>query len=129
MLFPCSSCTTAAFVGSPVCPGTLYSSSVCATCFLPRLRKKRKKATAPIAMTASGMPIPIPIFAPLDNPPELEAALEGSVGVDVWLVVLRVCCVPVVVGEPELGVGPVAAEKAFKSELCHQTGIPSPYMV
>jgi hypothetical protein len=37
----------------------------------------------PTAMTASGIPIPMPIFAPVDNPLELEAGLEESVGVDV----------------------------------------------
>jgi hypothetical protein len=77
-------------------------------------------------MTTSGMPIPKPILAPLDSPLGLGTTLEELVGEEVWLVVLDEGSVLVVVIELELSVGLVAAEKAFESELCHHTGIPSP---
>jgi hypothetical protein len=79
------------------------------------------KKPIPIAIRASGMPIPIPIFAPLDN------LLEPGAGV---------CVCDVVEDEVEVVVGldiacdevEVASANAFKSELCHQTGIPEPYI-
>jgi hypothetical protein len=81
-------------------------------------------------MTTSGTPTPKPIFAPFDNPLGLGTTLGELVGsADVGLVVLSEGSVVVGVNELELGVGPVAAEKAFESELCHQTGIPSPWIV
>lgn len=77
------------------------------------------KAEIPRAITAKGIPIPIPIFAPLVRPFGLAGGVEEFVVEDV------------VVGE-EVGefvgvVGcPVAAANAARSELCHHTGMPSP---
>jgi hypothetical protein len=51
-----------------------------------------KNATIPRTMIAKGMPNPMPIFAPLDNPFELGVPVEVLVGVDVgvdnWCVVV-----------------------------------------
>jgi hypothetical protein len=77
------------------------------------------KAKIPRAITAKGIPIPIPIFAPLVRPFGLAGRVEEGVE-------------DVVVGEEEVSevvVGvdfPVAAANDARSELCHHTGIPSP---
>jgi hypothetical protein len=82
-----------------------------------------KNATSPIAISASGMPTPIPIFAPLDIPCEVE--VEELVGVDEEVVGVDVALGLLddgVVVEELLG----GAENAAKSELWYQTGMPSP---
>ena len=76
-------------------------------------------------MTANGMPTPIPIFAPLDNPFGLGVVVKELVGIDVG-------CVGVVDGciaEDELDELPIAAVSTSKSDFCHHTGTPSPHMV
>jgi hypothetical protein len=82
-----------------------------------------KEATSPIAISTTGTPIPIPIFAPLDNPLELGVVAEEFVGVEVGCVEVVDGCVAV----DELDKLPVAAANTFKSELCHHTGMPFPY--
>jgi hypothetical protein len=88
-----------------------------------------KNATSPIAISPSGMPTPIPIFAPLDSPCEVVVELVGAgeklvgvdeevVGVDVVLGLLG----DEVVVDDVLG----GAVNAAKSELWYQTGMPSP---
>lgn len=84
-----------------------------------------KEATSPIAMSTSGMPIPMPIFAPLDNPFGLGVVVVELVDVDVGCVEVVDGCVAV----DELDKLSVAAANTFKSELCHHTGMPSPYML
>lgn len=66
-------------------------------------------------MTANGMPTPIPIFAPLVRPLGFEVSVE-------------VCeCVVVVCVFVEVGLEVwVAPANALRSELCHQTAMPSP---
>ena len=84
-----------------------------------------KKEMSPIAMAANGMPIPMPIFAPLDNPFRLGVVVEELVDVGVG-------CVGVVDGciaEDEVDELLVVVASTSKSELCHHTGMPSPYMV
>jgi len=77
-------------------------------------------------MTATGIPNPIPIFAPVDNPPGLgPGSGVGEVVPDVvavvdGCVVIDGCVVVAEVGD---------AVNAFRSELCHHTGIPSPNIV
>ena len=78
-----------------------------------------KKATSPIAISANGMPNPMPIFAPLDNPFELGFEVEELVGMDVGFVGTPDDCV---VAD---GLS-VAAANAAKSELWYHTGMPSP---
>jgi hypothetical protein len=82
-------------------------------------------------MTARGMHTPIAAFAPVESP--LDPGLGGN-GEDV----------PVAIGVENIGeelavvvsvdelrdeVVSDAAENTAKSELCHQIGIPSPYML
>ena len=74
-------------------------------------------------MTTSGMPIPMPIFAPLDNPLGLGVMVEELVVVGVVYVGMEDG--RVVVGELDKLF--VASANAAKSELCHHTGMPSPY--
>jgi len=67
-----------------------------------------------------GIPIPMPIFAPLDRP--LLVGVGDGLAVTVTSAgakdVRRVVPVGVI----------VAAEKLARSELCHMIGIPSPYI-
>lgn len=83
-----------------------------------------KKATTPITMAASGMPIPTPIFAPFVSPLGGIGA-GGLVGVDVGFIEV----VDGSVAAVEAGEILVAAKRLLESELCHHTGIPSPYIV
>lgn len=71
------------------------------------------------AITTTGMVTPIAAFAPLDRPPddEFEAGEET-------LAVAELC--DVVIDER---VEVEVVEKAAKSLLCHQIGIPSPQNV
>lgn len=77
------------------------------------------KGKIPRAITAKGIPIPIPIFASLVRLFGLAGGVEEGVE-------------DVVVGEEEADEFvvvvdcPVAAANAARSELCHHTGIPSP---
>jgi len=75
-------------------------------------------------MTANGMPIPMPIFAPLERPCGLEVMVGELVGVDVGFVRVAEGCV----GVNELDELSVAAANTAKSEPCHHTGMPSPCM-
>jgi hypothetical protein len=90
-----------------------------------------KNATSPIAISASGMPTPMPIFAPLDI--SCEAVVEELVGGGEKLVDVDAEVVSVDVIVPELLDDDVVvdevlggAESAAKSELWCQTGMPSP---
>lgn len=82
-------------------------------------------------MTARGMHTPIAAFAPVESPldPGLEEDGEDvpvAVGVEIigeeLVVIVRV-------DELRDEVVSDAAENTAKSELCHQIGIPSPYIL
>lgn len=75
-----------------------------------------KEAITPIAMTANGMPIPMPIFAPLESLCGLEAGVGGLESVDVGFVKVEDHCQELL----------AMAVKATKSELCHHTGMADP---
>ena len=72
-----------------------------------------KEAIIPIAITAKGIPIPMPIFAPLESLFGLGAGVEELGSVDVGCVEVEDHCDELL----------VVAVKATKSELCHHTGM------
>jgi hypothetical protein len=76
-------------------------------------------------MTATGTPIPMPIFAPADIPFGPRIGVGGLVPIDVGVVAEIDDCVVVVELKEAVR---VAEENASRSELCHHTGIPSPYI-
>jgi hypothetical protein len=88
---------------------------------------------SPITIAAKGIPTPMPIFAPLDNPFGLGVVVGVFVAVDVGIEVgTEVDCIGVLdvceVMEKLVEVS-VAAENALRSELCHHTGISPPHIL
>lgn len=80
-----------------------------------------------MANNTRGIPTPSPIFAPVDSPP-----VEGvDVGVNGGKVLMGVDGV-VGVFESDVEVRVAARDgvaNSLRSVSCHQTGIPSPYML
>jgi len=70
----------------------------------------------PIAITANGMPTPIPIFAPFESLCGLEGAVDELEDEDVNCFEVEDCCDEIV----------DVPASAGKSELCHHTGMPDP---
>jgi hypothetical protein len=83
-----------------------------------------KNATSPIAISASGMPTPMPIFAPLDIP--CEAVVEELVDVDAEVVSVDVIAPGLLDDDAAVDEVLGGAENAAKSELWYQTGMPTP---
>jgi hypothetical protein len=84
------------------------------------------------AMTATGIPTPIPTFAPIDKPPELAdceplVAVEVLEGAEAVGDTRGVSITVVVAWNVVCGGSMVEAEaSSSRSELCHQIGTPSP---
>jgi hypothetical protein len=88
---------------------------------------------SPMTIAARGIPTPMTIFPPLDNPFGLGVDVGVFFSVDVGIEVgTEVDCVgvfEVCVVMEKLEEVSVAAENALRSELCHHTGIPPPRIV
>jgi hypothetical protein len=78
-----------------------------------------KEAIIPVAITANGMAIPMPIFAPLESLFRLEIGVGELESVGVGCVEVEDHCDELL----------AVTVKANKSELCHRTGIADQYTV